>query len=219
MVQAQGSKCEKLEATGLVSSIAFSWVDQALSLMRAQMEHCCAELSDSVRAGMKRAAALALKVPSFGQEGSFRAVLSKLSTRMAEEGKALKKLALELSATATELPEALSQRATILQQAKRSENLASLLTTHVTLYACVTLLRSPSIGTKGEPGKKAAASLQSPMYTLLSQDLRATPPSNLLPGEAFEALWEEAATAAAWAMKCHIYYFHSDSFCRRRSVK
>ena len=197
MAEVKDNECQKLKATGLASDAAFRWLEQALGLTRVHMEQLCVELRESVAVAAKRAAALALKAPSFLEEANFRAVLAKLSTRMAEEGKGLKKLSADLCATASQLPESLSQRATFLQEGKASENLANLLATQVTLYACVTMLRASAIGAKGEPGKKAAASLQSLMYTLLTQDLRITPCSNLLPDEGFEALWEEAVAAAA----------------------
>ena len=191
----QASSCKMLTATLLVSDEAHAWLDQALKFAAVQLSKLCNDFVTSLDQADAAASSLALKVPNFKDEASFRELLGKLSSQMAQQGKTLAKHASELRAAALELPEALSEREDFLAQAKTSAGLARLLTVFVTLFACVTVLRSPSMGTKTDAGKKVAKNLESLLYTLLAEDLRPAPPCDALEDATLTDFWDEAKAA------------------------
>jgi hypothetical protein len=65
---------------------------------------------------------------------------------------------------------------------------------HVTFFACLTLLRSPTLGGKSDAGKKAANDLFALLVTLLN-DLKITSRSSALPHEALDSFIPEMITA------------------------
>ena len=194
MVEEQ-SECDNLKATGLVSDAAFDWADRASGLLAIKVNSICNDHAGCLDTAVRAASGLVLKVPEFKQEGHYRETLGKLSQKMAGDAKKLSVMADEFRIASLSLPTDCSERDGYLQKAKIARGVSQLMTTHVTLFACVTMLRNPALNTKGELGKKAAKQLESLVYTLLSQDLRVTPPCDGLPDAALVNLWEEAGDA------------------------
>ncbi|CAE7359426.1 unnamed protein product [Symbiodinium necroappetens] len=194
MEEEKKSKCEKLKATQLVSEEAFVWVDRAVGLMAIKVNSLCNDHAGCLDTAIRAASGLALKIPEFKQEGHYRETIGKLSQKMASDAKKLSLMASEFRSASLSLPPC-AERDGYLQKAKIAAGVSQLLTTHVTLFACVTMLRNPALNTKSEAAKKAAKQLENLVFTLLSQDLRATPPCDALADTALVNLWDEARDA------------------------
>ena len=149
---------------------------------------------ETVRESLQKSWKLLKSLPVFAlnREAEYREVLSAKHRSLAAEGSQLrhfakqakqaqKALEVTSSALASSQPEAPSTDwSTVAQQ---TEALGQCLVTHLTVFAAVTLLRSPVIGAKSDAGKKLARNLQDLLRTLLEKDMLATPDHEQLPRE------------------------------------
>ena len=201
MDEVSDSACEKLKATNLSGGAARSWVAQAVNLLILKLKGLCAAHHEALQRTTQTAARLVSKVPNFGEEAHYREVLGKLSQQMAADAKTLSSMAALMRTSSLQLSLKCSVREGFLHQANISAALSQLMTTCVTLFACLTLVRSPILGSKTETAKKTAKQVESLLYTLLSQDLPATPVSDVLPDSALETFWAEAVEAVSASVR------------------
>ena len=145
-------------------------------------------------------------MPPCDKEGQFRDAMSKVNADMAALSVALSKMAQELEECVkleSSCAEALVQGQPLQIVCEHAKMVAKALTSMITTFACVTLVRSPLLGGKSEDSKKMAKQLQSLLLTALNHELSQTPQTIQLPDAAVEKLLLEIGSAV-WRAKIHI---------------
>ena len=142
-------------------------------------------------------------IPSIAEEHGFRQKMTKTSQRFASESVKLSQQAQELRRVCAILKPKPSEADKGLipqweEKAQLAEGVSQVCTSLVTLFAGVTLLRSPMAGTKADEGKKTCKSIDGLLKRALQEDLPKTPVTIILPDDATKQLVVDMAAAVSW---------------------
>ena len=208
---------ERFDATKLGSSEFQNWLSQ----LGAKLAERIFQKASAAREGLRKVEAkgkqLLQKMPAFvlSEEAEYRKSMAELHNAFAATGaelrgncKELRRAHDVLKTLASQAPPDNGVLATQdapqewLTVAESSQKLGQCLVTHLTLYAMVTLLRSPTMGSKSEAGKKLAKNLQDLLRTFLEKDFLVTPLHSQLPPDSAEKLCKDCREAAGASGCC-----------------
>ena len=203
----------KFEATKLGSPEFLAWLVQLGKKLLDSISKKAEQQNGEMVKLVSKAEHLLSKLPVFSlaHEDEYRKIMGTLHSTFASHGAHIRKCGKEMQEVSCSFKKL--QSASGLDPSndaagqwavagKKAQGHGQCLVTHLTVYAMITLLRSPVIGSKSDSGKKLAKNLQDLIRTFLEKDFIATPVHAQLPLDSALKLCkscEEAACASGLA--------------------
>lgn len=173
------------------------WLGKVRSLLGFKLREMGKELLVNLEKSVANALQSLKATPAIADEVNFRKAMSKTSQAFASQSVALSQQAQELQSVIHQLDLVnLSGMEGWHVHTGAAQGQSQVLSTLVTVFAAMTLLRSPLAGTKTEEGKKTSRQLESLLTKLVEKDLPKTPASVKLPDDSAKQLLEEMVVAA-----------------------